>query len=313
MSKEASASTSVQTTYVREFAGHTNHVNVISFSTDGQQLISGSYDQTARIWNIANGQELKVLSGHTEWVRCVAISADNALVVTGSLDHTAKVWDAQTGKEISSFSDESIIQAVAISPDKKLIFTGSEEGIGRLWNLESKKEVFCLAEHMTAILTASFSPTGKLIAEATGKSIHVWDSQTGEKVASFDTNKARVLHLKFFGDSHLVSGSEDGMVRLYNIADQKEIRRFNAYNTWLQNFAISSDGKYVFAAYDNWTSGDSPQIIVRRWLLESEKDFQDQHFMGHRMSISCVAFSPDCKYFVSGSSDKTMFLWELKF
>lgn len=315
MSKEATASETgiVQTNPVRSFLGHTNQLSMAVFSADGKKFVSGSYDQTIRLWDVESGQELKVFSNHTEWVKGVAISQDDEIVVSASLDHSAKAWNSQTGQEICSFGDESIIQSVAISPNKKYIVTGSEAGTVRLWDLESKKEIFCLGEHMTGALATSFSPDGNLIAVSTGKSIYVWKTQTGEKILHFETNKARVLCLKFMSDSkHLVSGSEDGIVRLYNIDTQKELRHFNGYNNWLQNIGVSPDQKYIFVAYDSYNKEEKIQVTVRRFSIENEKEFTDQHLVAHDYTIAIAAFSPDCRRLITGSTDKKMFLWDLK-
>lgn len=315
MSKEATASEpgTIQNTPVRSFLGHTNQLSMAVFSSDGKKFASSSYDQTIRLWDVESGQELKNFSKHTEWVKGIAISLDGEILVSGSLDHTAKVWNTQNGQEIYSFGDESIIQSVSISPNKQYIVTGSEAGTARLWDLASKKEVFCLGEHMTGVLSSSFSPDGSLIAVATGKSIYVWKTQTGEKLMHLETNKARVISLSFMPDNkHLVSGSEDGMVRLYSLEFQKEIRYFNSYNNWLQTVAVSPDGKHIFTVYDSYNKDGKIQVTIRRLSVENEKEFQDEHLIAHESTIAIAAFSPNCRQVITGSTDKKMFLWNLK-
>lgn len=315
MSKEATASETgtVQTSPIRSFSGHTNQLSMAVFSSDGKKFVSGSYDQTTRLWDVESGRELHNFSNHTEWVKGVAISHDAELVASGSLDHTAKVWSTQTGKEICSFGEESIIQSVAICPNKKYFLTGTESGTVRLWDLESKKEVFCLGEHMTGILYLCFSFDGNLIAGATGKSIYLWKAQTGEKLAHFETNKARVLYLKFTSNNkYLISGSEDGVTRLYNIEEQKEVRVFNGYNNWLQAIALSKDEKQIFVAYDSYNKDEKIQVTIRRFSIENEKEFQDQHILLNENTIAMVAFSPDCNQVLTGTTDKNILLWNLK-
>ena len=51
---------------------------------DGQRIVSGSADNTVKIWDVNTGQELCTLSGHTNWVKTVAVFADGARVVSGS-------------------------------------------------------------------------------------------------------------------------------------------------------------------------------------------------------------------------------------
>ncbi len=315
MSKEVMASESAptQTSPIRSFTGHENQISMIVFSADGKKLVSASYDQSVRLWDIETGKELNSFKKHTDWVKTIAISNDGEIIVSGGLDHTARVYNSQTGQEICSFSDESIVQSVAISPNKQLLATGTEAGIARLYNLATNQQIFCLGEHMTAVLQLAFSPNGNFIVGATGKSIYVWDVQTGVSLVHFDSNKARVMQLRFLSDSkHIISGSEDGMIHIYDVEDKKEVKKFNGYSHWQQNIALSKDEKYLFGAYDSWTDDNKAKVTIRRWEMDTAKS-QDQHLIAHITTIAGAAFSPDCQRIVTYSTDRNMFLWDLKF
>jgi WD40 repeat protein len=71
----------------------------VAFSPDGQRIITGSSDQTAKIWEEASGRELVTLKGHSAAIWSVAFSSDGQRIVTGSSDRTAKVWEAASGRE----------------------------------------------------------------------------------------------------------------------------------------------------------------------------------------------------------------------
>jgi len=79
------------------FVGHTSSVTSVAFSPDGRRILTGSLDQTAKVWDAAKCQELFSLKGHTHFVLSVAFSPDGRRILTGSYDNTAKVWDAATG------------------------------------------------------------------------------------------------------------------------------------------------------------------------------------------------------------------------
>ena len=83
---------------VRQFAGHTNTVLAVAFSPDGKQVLTGSRDNTARLWDAATGHELRVFLGHTGAIRSVAFSPDGKQVLTSSADGTVRVWDVATGE-----------------------------------------------------------------------------------------------------------------------------------------------------------------------------------------------------------------------
>jgi len=79
------------------FRGHEGGVWSVSYSPDGSRIVSGSDDQTVRVWETVTGQQLLCLQGHDGQVSSVSYSPDGSRIVTGSHDQTVRVWDAVTG------------------------------------------------------------------------------------------------------------------------------------------------------------------------------------------------------------------------
>ena len=72
-------------------------------SHDGQRLLSGSLDGTARLWDLASGRELAELTGHNGPVYAVAFGADGTLI-TGGIDRTIRIWRADGGEQLAMFA-----------------------------------------------------------------------------------------------------------------------------------------------------------------------------------------------------------------
>ena len=77
---------------VKKLTGHSNKVKSVVFSPDGTQIISGSRDETIRLWNVSTGETVgEPLQGHRECVISVAVPPDGTLIASGSMDRTVRI------------------------------------------------------------------------------------------------------------------------------------------------------------------------------------------------------------------------------
>ena len=79
--------------------GHNFWVSAVAISADGKFAVSGSWDKTLKVWDLAGRQQLRELAGHAS-VEAVAIAPDGQFAVSASDDKTLKVWDLALGKEL---------------------------------------------------------------------------------------------------------------------------------------------------------------------------------------------------------------------
>ena len=97
---------------------------------------------TARLWNVATGEEVRQIKGWIGNVNSVGISPDGKLAVTGGIDLTARMWDLTTGKEIRRLvGHTNAIKSVSFSPDGRFLISASLDGTARLWDAPTGREL----------------------------------------------------------------------------------------------------------------------------------------------------------------------------
>ena len=94
---------------LRVLEGHSGWVNAVALSADGRRAVSGSGDNTVRVWDLHGSEPPRVLEGHREGVNAVALSADGRRAVSGSYDNTVRVWDLATFRCLSVFTCDACV------------------------------------------------------------------------------------------------------------------------------------------------------------------------------------------------------------
>jgi WD40 repeat protein len=117
--------------------GHRGSVMTVAFSPDGQQVATGSFDNTAMVWDAKTGAAISepMQHGGPFWY-AVAISGDGRTVVTGCDDHTVRIWDIATARPIGPMlRHEAALRTAVFTNDDSQIITGTSAGKTRIWNV----------------------------------------------------------------------------------------------------------------------------------------------------------------------------------
>ncbi|NTW70545.1 MAG: TIR domain-containing protein, partial [Chlorobiaceae bacterium] len=123
---------------IESFTGHSGWVNSCAFSHDNRFILSGSLDNTLKVWDSETGNCIRTFTGHSGWVNSCAFSHDNRFILSGSYDKTLKVWDAETGNCIRTFTGHSGgVNSCAFSHDNKFILSGSYDNTLKVWDAET--------------------------------------------------------------------------------------------------------------------------------------------------------------------------------
>jgi WD40 repeat protein len=208
------ASSSARTIPLQTLNSHTGAVSFLTFSPDGQFLISGSSDKTIKLWNAKTGQLIRTLRGHTDQIRWLAISPDSqSLASIGSQnDKTIRLWNLKTGQPIRTLVNEGEMSSIRFILDGKNLIDrslvpNSVELRVQVWDVKTGKVVH-RSPNITWRANLDVSPDGKTYVTAgVGAIFEIRDLMTDEVIKDFGTEENVVLFSPD-GQSLMTQGSE---------------------------------------------------------------------------------------------------------
>jgi len=289
---------------VRTLTGHSDSVAGCAISPDGKKVVSASWDETLKVWDLESGDEMAILKGHSGWVKGCAISPDGKKVVSASDDKTLKVWDLESGGEILPLPGHSdSVNRCAISPDGKKVVSASDDKTLKVWDLESGVELRTLGGHSDSVDGCAVSPDGKKVISAShDKTLKVWDLESGGEPLTLPGHTSYVLGCAISPDGKkLVSASDDFTLKVWDLEFRNDPRTLPGHSDSVSDCAISRDGKKVVSAGDH---------TLKVWNLESGELLAS--LAGHSSTVDGCAITPDGKKAVSASSDHTLKVWDVE-
>ena len=302
--------------------GHALYVNSVAFSPDGKFALSGSFDNTMRLWNVATGKEMRCFSGHTAVVASVAFSPDGRYALSGSWDKTLRLWDVKTGKHLRRIvGHKDMVDSVTFSPDGQYALSGSKDKTLRLWDVTTGKNIRSFDGHKDTVNSVAFSPDGKFaLSGSEDKTLRLWDVATGKEIRSFTGHTDCVRSVAFSPDGRLaLSGGgtpqSDNTMRLWDVATGKELRSFAGHTSNVNSVTFSPDGRFALSGSGKilFFGGKGNNESLRLWDVATGKEVR--RFEGHTSYVNFVAFSPDGRLALLGGgtpqSDNTMLLWDV--
>ena len=293
--------------------GHSQPVRSLAITPDGEILMSGSDDNTIKLWQLATGEEIGTLRGHSKTVSAIAISADGEILASGSEDKTIKLWQLSTGMQIGTLTlgnwfsrDSGCVYAVAISPEAEILASLDNSGAVKLWNLKTGQEIRRLQGDTSWINAIAISPTGKTLVAASGDSIKLWNLKTGRQFPILRGHQSWVRAVSFSPDGQtLASGSDDATIKLWNLKTGREICTLRGHLGAIYSIAFSP----ISETFSSRSASDnrSPATIEEMAFSVSENQASTAPFTQPFSKTQELGVRP---ILASSSDDRTIKLWD---
>jgi hypothetical protein len=249
------------------------------------------------------GAERARLAGHTGQVISVACSQDGRLVLSGAADGTVRLWEpakGQDGEQILTSGGE--LRGVGLSPDGRHAAAAGAEGVWR-WDLDGGKVPARLAR--TPAVSLQMTADGRQVVTAGAHGpLAAWSMEDGELLGRDSSPSWGAIRWAALvpGKDVIAFVAEDGAsVRLWDVREKKEPDRPVRSKLTMTTAALTPDGLTIAVAGEKQAQ-----------LLDLKTGQVGMAFRGHMGKVTCLAVSPDARFLLTGSEDRTVRLWDVR-
>ncbi|KAI9317623.1 WD40-repeat-containing domain protein [Dichotomocladium elegans] len=264
---------------------HASVVCCVKFSADGKYLAAGC-NRTTFIYDVATSRRVCALQDESVqrdgdlYIRSVCFSPNGSYLATGAEDKQIRIWDIASGRIRNRLTGhEQDIYSLDFSRDGRIVVSGSGDRTVRIWSMADSSCMHTLTitdqdQKDPGVTSVAVSPDGRRVAAGSlDKMVRVWDIQTGEALERLEGHKDSVYSVAFMPDGRtLVSGSLDKTLKLWQLGTNEG-----------RGFGVERD------------RSRGPCKMT---------------FTGHKDFVLSVACTPDGRWIVSGSKDRSVQFWD---
>ncbi len=314
---------SLETTVQR---GHSRAVKSVDFSHDGTFIVSGSEDQTLKLWEVSSGREIRTYNGHQSEVNDVLFTPDDNMLISASRDGYIYFWDILTGNILKSYEQpgEAILR-LALSPNGQYLAVGSIGGKINVYDTQLDSIIYAVKGSYMARDNVFINAIGtKLITGLDNRNVKIYELSTGEFLKEYIYPKGSCGGCVTHGittphDEVIIAGRYVG-VKLYD--DNTAIKTF--WEKPEENFSalnITQKGDLLVSVNKDSVVVWDVQKGIKKYTLDAR---QKEKFPKYGIDLTYkiierrsdqfndASFSPDGRWLVTGDNSNIISLWDAK-
>ncbi|XP_069507845.1 telomerase protein component 1 isoform X2 [Ambystoma mexicanum] len=287
-------------------------LNCVTFHPEGQFIAIGSWDKKITIVKTVSWTTVSVLTGHNASIRDVSFAPAGRTVASAALDGEVRLWSWQEQVLLAIFpAHHGMAQVSKFICNGQYLVTAGEDCKVQVWAgcLGQLLRVFGLGPHSPA-LSVAVSPDNKYLATGyQSDSVKIYTVSSGSLFADCHIPDIAVQALTWLDEKTLVSGSNDGTVRIWDVVDGETKCRHVCQGHQGPVLALAHSPQLLASASEDCT--------VHIWLVNLLMSSGSSSplspcavLRGHTAGVTCCAFSPDGQLLATGSKDRSLLCWE---
>eukprot|EP00808_Paulinella_micropora_P018805 g38371.t1 len=228
--------------------GHISAVRGLEVSARHPYLFSVSEDKTVRCWDLETNKCIRKYHGHLSGVFAVKLHPTLDILVTAGRDSCARVWDMRTKAQVRVLGGHKMtVGALICQEADPQVITGSHDSTIRLWDLAEGTTMSTLTNHKKSVRALVSHPKEFTFCSASADNMKVWKCPEGKFLRNISGHNAIVNSLALNRDDVLVSGGDNGALRLW---DWKTGYNFQTIDTVVQPGSLDSEAGIFQITFD---------------------------------------------------------------
>ncbi|HEU4420017.1 MAG TPA: WD40 repeat domain-containing protein, partial [Planctomycetota bacterium] len=282
---------------------HSQEIGTLAFDGTGERLLTGSRDQTARLWQLQREskgglecRELRTFVGHGGPLLHVGFDRTNQLAVTGGQDGVLRIFDAGSGLASNSaailqYEIGPAIETAVFDPEGRRVLALARSNRAVIWDSGDTRGVVTLRQP-GSLPAACFDATGdRIVTAGDDERLRLWNAHDGRRgwVTEPLGMPVRTLDVDSAGE-RIACSTVDGRIHVHRLVDGTPLFPLLDHNASVPVVRFSVGGTRLLTA---GTHVDADKTRAGRAIVWNMNDQTQVHVLPLPQPIVAADLSPD--------------------